>query len=251
MARGFKRTSFVQHLESARRRFAKRGHRRVDGDVAVPIPHRPGRADFPHPVPHERDSLAAACPWAILADGRGWRFGISLRRVHLTTPWRSRRDNHFRHIRTTDGRTIAIVECCRRRRSRRSGPASSRTGVGAGRGWTRAGVADTSRSPRPPRGQSGPPFSTARRASKSIPRRCQSGSRHMCEVASRRRKSGCIRGSDHPRRSPARYSGCARRRHWPSTRTLRLQGKSVLADEGCMRSREPSDMFRRPELRTT
>jgi hypothetical protein len=33
---------------------------RVGGDVAVPTPHRPGRADFPHPVPHERDSLAAA-----------------------------------------------------------------------------------------------------------------------------------------------------------------------------------------------
>jgi len=33
---------------------------RVDGGVAVPIPHRAGRADFPHPVLHERDSLAAA-----------------------------------------------------------------------------------------------------------------------------------------------------------------------------------------------
>ena len=33
---------------------------RVDGGVAAPIPHRPGRADFPHPVLHERDSLAAA-----------------------------------------------------------------------------------------------------------------------------------------------------------------------------------------------
>jgi hypothetical protein len=33
---------------------------RVDGGVAVPIPHRPGRADFPHPVLHERDLLAAA-----------------------------------------------------------------------------------------------------------------------------------------------------------------------------------------------
>src|SRR6266404_260041 len=33
---------------------------RVDGGVAVPIPHRPGRADFPHPVLHERGSLAAA-----------------------------------------------------------------------------------------------------------------------------------------------------------------------------------------------
>jgi hypothetical protein len=38
---------------------------RVDGDVADPIPHRPGRADFPHPVLHERDSLAAAYPWLI------------------------------------------------------------------------------------------------------------------------------------------------------------------------------------------
>jgi hypothetical protein len=30
---------------------------RVGGDVAIPTPHRPGRADFPHPVPHERASL--------------------------------------------------------------------------------------------------------------------------------------------------------------------------------------------------
>lgn len=29
------------------------------GDVAAPTPHRPGRADFPHPVLHERASLAA------------------------------------------------------------------------------------------------------------------------------------------------------------------------------------------------
>jgi len=33
---------------------------RVGGDIAAPTPHRPGRADFPHPVLHERDSLAAA-----------------------------------------------------------------------------------------------------------------------------------------------------------------------------------------------
>jgi hypothetical protein len=32
---------------------------RVGGDVAIPTPHRPGRADSPHPVLHERDSLAA------------------------------------------------------------------------------------------------------------------------------------------------------------------------------------------------
>ncbi len=32
---------------------------RVGGDVAIPTPHRPGRAGFPHPVLHERASLAA------------------------------------------------------------------------------------------------------------------------------------------------------------------------------------------------
>ena len=49
----------------------KRGHRRVDEDVAVPIPHRPGLAEFPHPVLHERDLLAAVYPWAIWAGGSG------------------------------------------------------------------------------------------------------------------------------------------------------------------------------------
>ena len=33
---------------------------RVGGDVAAPTPHRPGRADFPHPVLHERDLPTAA-----------------------------------------------------------------------------------------------------------------------------------------------------------------------------------------------
>ena len=33
---------------------------RVGGDVAIPTPHRPGRADFPHPVLHGRVSLALA-----------------------------------------------------------------------------------------------------------------------------------------------------------------------------------------------
>ena len=32
---------------------------RVGGDVAIPAPHRPGRADFPHPVLQERASLPA------------------------------------------------------------------------------------------------------------------------------------------------------------------------------------------------
>ena len=33
---------------------------RVGGDVAIPTPHRPGRAGFPHPVLHGRVSLALA-----------------------------------------------------------------------------------------------------------------------------------------------------------------------------------------------
>ncbi|MBV8229371.1 MAG: transposase [Planctomycetaceae bacterium] len=49
------RRAFLRHLTPLRKKRC-----RVDGDVAAPIPHRPGRADSPHPVLHERDSLAAA-----------------------------------------------------------------------------------------------------------------------------------------------------------------------------------------------
>jgi Putative transposase len=49
------RRAFLRHLAPLRKKRC-----RVGGDVAVPTPHRPGRADFPHPVLHERDSLAAA-----------------------------------------------------------------------------------------------------------------------------------------------------------------------------------------------
>jgi hypothetical protein len=33
---------------------------RVGEDVSTLAPHRPGRAEFPHPVPHGRASLTAA-----------------------------------------------------------------------------------------------------------------------------------------------------------------------------------------------
>jgi hypothetical protein len=39
--------------------------------------------------------------WTILTGGSGCRLRISLRRVHRTTLWRSRRDSHFCHILTT------------------------------------------------------------------------------------------------------------------------------------------------------
>jgi len=44
------------------------GASRVGGDVAVPTPHRPGRADFPHPVPHATASLAATATAAAVPD---------------------------------------------------------------------------------------------------------------------------------------------------------------------------------------
>jgi hypothetical protein len=59
---------------------------RVGGDVAAPTPHRSGRADFPHPVLHERDSLAAAYPWMILTEGSGCLARSSLKRAHGTAP---------------------------------------------------------------------------------------------------------------------------------------------------------------------
>ena len=43
----------------------RRSKCRVGGDVAIPTPHRPGRADFPHPVLHGRVSLAVGVKDAI------------------------------------------------------------------------------------------------------------------------------------------------------------------------------------------
>src|SRR3954470_13965312 len=74
---------------------------RVGEDVATLTPHRPGRADFPHPVLHERGLLTAAYPWRILTEGSGWWARSTLKRAHGTTPPRCRRDSHLRQTRTT------------------------------------------------------------------------------------------------------------------------------------------------------
>jgi transposase len=74
---------------------------RVGGDVSAPTPHRPGRADFPHPVLHGRASLGTAYWRMIRAGGRGWRFNSSRRRSHRKFPCRPLRDSHFFHIRST------------------------------------------------------------------------------------------------------------------------------------------------------
>src|SRR5215469_5594971 len=71
-----------------RRRTAVAVGGRVGGVVTGPTPHSAGRANFPHPVPHERGSLAAAKPCRILAGGSGCRARSSLRRAHGTTPRR-------------------------------------------------------------------------------------------------------------------------------------------------------------------
>src|SRR3954454_19888134 len=74
---------------------------RVGEDVATLTPHRPGRADFPHPVLHERGLLTAAYPWRILTEGSGWWARSTLKRGHGTTPPRCRRDSHLRQTCTT------------------------------------------------------------------------------------------------------------------------------------------------------
>jgi hypothetical protein len=90
------RRAFQRHLAPARK-----AECRVGEDVATLTPHRPGRADFPHPVLHERGSLTVAYPWRILTEGSGWRARSALKRAHGTTPPRCRRDNHLRQTRTT------------------------------------------------------------------------------------------------------------------------------------------------------
>ena len=49
------RRAFLRHLSPVHNKRC-----RVGEDVAILTPHRPGRADFPHPVLHERDSLTEA-----------------------------------------------------------------------------------------------------------------------------------------------------------------------------------------------
>ncbi len=46
--------AFQRHLSPVRHKRC-----RVDGDVAIPTPHRPGRADFPHPVQRQFGQIAS------------------------------------------------------------------------------------------------------------------------------------------------------------------------------------------------
>jgi hypothetical protein len=64
-------------------------------------PHRPGRADFPHPVLHGRASLGTAYWRVIRAGGKGCRLSRSRRRSHRKVPCRPLRDSHFFQTRPT------------------------------------------------------------------------------------------------------------------------------------------------------
>jgi len=72
---------------------------RVGRDVTTPTPHRAGRANFQHPVPHGRASLTTVYRWTIRAAGRGCRFRRSWNRSHGSRL--PRRDSHFCQIRVT------------------------------------------------------------------------------------------------------------------------------------------------------
>jgi transposase len=93
---GFKRLAGDRTDQSIRLAFC-----RVGGDVAAPTPHRPGRADFPHPVPHGRASLGAVYWRTIRAGGSGWRPSSSRRRSQRKFPCRPLRDRHFFQVRAT------------------------------------------------------------------------------------------------------------------------------------------------------
>jgi len=58
-AHGFLREAVVVSDDAGQFDIGQHALCRVGGDVAAPTPHRPGRAGFPHPVLHERASLAA------------------------------------------------------------------------------------------------------------------------------------------------------------------------------------------------
>ena len=74
---------------------------RVGEDVAILTPHSAGRAEFPHPVPHERASFHLAYRWMILANGSGWRARNALKLAHRSILPRVRRSCHLCQILVT------------------------------------------------------------------------------------------------------------------------------------------------------
>ena len=125
---------------------------RVGGDVASPAPHRPGRADYPHPVLHAQGSLR----WRRTDERAMETAGGVARAWHgsaTTTACCGGRDGQaiFSRYARPGGDTNVVACCFPRRHSRRSAPGSFATGGRAVRGRAGANCADTI--PSRPRGR--------------------------------------------------------------------------------------------------
>src|SRR5215471_17612362 len=72
--------------------------------LPVPIPHRPGCADFPLPVLHGRASLVVVYRWTIRGAGRGQRLRSAVNRRQWSRLPRSRRDSQWCEMRAPDFR---------------------------------------------------------------------------------------------------------------------------------------------------
>jgi transposase len=148
---------------------------RVGGDVAIPAPHRPGRADYPHPVLHAQASLRKRrrCERAMVeaADvARAWRQNATTTACCGDRVGRAISSKFAR----AGGDTNGAAGCFPRCHSRRSAPGSSETGGRAARETGGAGFAGTIRSRRPRRARNGlSPLSGAPRPclSATCPRR--------------------------------------------------------------------------------
>ena len=148
---------------------------RVGGDVTIPAPHRPGRADYPHPVLHAQASLRRRrrCERATVeaADvARAWRQNATTTNCCGDRVGRAISSKFAR----VGGDTNGAAGCCPRCHSRRSAPGSCETGGRAARETGGAGFAGTIRSRRPRRARNGlSPLSGAPRPclSATCPRR--------------------------------------------------------------------------------
>jgi transposase len=148
---------------------------RVGGDVTIPAPHRPGRADYPHPVLHAQASLRRRrrCERAMVeaADvARAWRQNATTTNCCGDRVGRAISSKFAR----VGGDTNGAAGCCPRCHSRRSAPGSCETGGRAARETGGAGFAGTIRSRRPRRARNGlSPLSGAPRPclSATCPRR--------------------------------------------------------------------------------
>ena len=129
---------------------------RVGGDVTIPAPHRPGRADYPHPVLRAQASLRMRRrrerAMAEAADvARAWRQNATTTNCCGDRVGRAISSKFVRAGGDTNGAAYCFPRC----HSRRSAPGSSETGGRAARETDGAGFVGTIRSRRPGRARTG------------------------------------------------------------------------------------------------